>query len=135
MVGTFGALMFECSRRRVHTFSDLRVSNTNRFAEHAVHLQVPILEFTGPGLTDIGFRMNFSRQWGSDPSASLMVLRTYVRLGFPAPLLIGMRPVTLGFNFFVCTQVGEEHKWFNARGALFGAAVDVSLREYRVLLS
>jgi hypothetical protein len=127
--------MFECSRRRVHTFSDLRVNNTNRFAEHQVHLQLPILEFTGPGLTDIGFRMHFNTEWGSEPTASLLILRTYVRMGFVAPLLVGMRPVSLGFNLFVCTSVGEEHKWFNSRGALFGAAVDVSLREYRVLLS
>jgi hypothetical protein len=135
MIGTFGILMFECSRRRVHTFSDLRVSSSNRFAEHAVHLQTPVLEFTGPGLTDIGFRMNFNKEWGSDPFLSLIVLRAYVKSGFVAPLLVGMRPVSLGFNLFVCTQVNEEHKWFSRGGTLFGAAVDVQLREYRVLLS
>jgi hypothetical protein len=135
MVGTFGLLLFEASRRRVQTFSDLTVSNSNRFAEHAVHLQMPILEFTGPGLTEVSFRMNFNRQWGSDPMAALMVLRAYVKNGFVAPLLVGMRPVTIGFNLFVCTGVGEEHKWFDARGTLFGAAVDVQLKEYRVLLS
>ena len=135
MIGTFGILLFECSRRRVHTFSDLNVLNQNRFAQHDVHLQMPILEFTGPGLTDISFKMNFNTEWGSDPTLSLLILRGYVQTGFVAPLLVGMRPITLGFNLFVCTQVSEEHKWFNSRGVLFGASVDVQLREYRVLLS
>jgi hypothetical protein len=135
MIGTFGVLMFECSRRRIHTFDDLKISNSNRFAEHEVHLQTPVLEFCGPGLTAVRFRMNFNKQWGSDPFMSLMVLRTYVKTGFVAPLLIGMRPITLGFNLFICDSVEEEHKWFDGRGRLFGASVDVSLREYRLLLS
>jgi Phage P2 GpU len=127
--------MFECSRKRIHTFSDLTVQNTNRFAEHSVHLQTPILEFVGPGLTQVSFRMNFNKEWNSDPTASLLILRGYVQTGFVAPLLVGMRPITLGFNLFVCTGVGEEHKWFDGKGVLFGAGVDVQLKEYRVLLS
>jgi hypothetical protein len=78
--------------------------------------------------------MNFNKQWGSDPFKSLLILREYVQTGMVAPLLVGMRPVTLGFNLFVCVGVEEEHKWFDSRGGLFGAGVDVTLREYRVLL-
>lgn len=134
LVGTFGALIFEASGARVHTFSDLRVSTQNRFAQHDVHLETPILEYIGPGLSAVSFNMNFNSQWGSEPTASLMVLRTYLKSGFVSPLLVGMRPVTLGFNLFVCTQVDEEHKYFDATGALFGAAVDVQLMEYRLLI-
>lgn len=134
LVGTFGVLVFETSGRRVHTFSDLAVSTENRFAEHAVHLETPVLEYVGPGLTQVSFNMNFNKQWGSDPLASLLILRAYLKFGFISPLLVGMRPVTLGFNMFVCTAVAEEHKFFDSSGTLFGAAVDVSLREYRLLL-
>ena len=70
LVGTFGALVFETSGMRVHTFSDLAVSTENRFAEHAVHLETPVLEYVGPGLTEVHFSMNFNKQWGSDPTAS-----------------------------------------------------------------
>jgi Phage P2 GpU len=134
LVGTFGALVFEASGARVHTFSDLRINTQNRFAQHDVHLEVPILEYVGSGLSEVSFAMNFNKQWGSDPTASLIVLRGYLKLGFPSPLLVGMRPVTLGTNMFVVTQLAEEHKFFDGAGVLFGAAVDVQLKEYRLLL-
>jgi hypothetical protein len=134
LVGTFGVLVFEASGMRVHTFSDLAVSTENRFAEHAVHLETPVLEYVGPGLTQVSFGMNFNKQWGSEPTASLLILRAYLKFGFISPLLVGMRPVTLGFNMFICTSVSEEHKFFDAAGQLFGAAVEVQLREYRLLL-
>lgn len=134
IVGCFGSLIFECSRRRVHTFDELKVSNSARYAEHDVHLQLPILEFTGPGLHEVNFSMNFNKQWNADPFASLIVLRAYSRLGFVAPLLVGFRPITLGFNLWVVTQVSEEHRWFTRQGMLQGASVQVSLKEYNMLL-
>jgi phage protein U len=134
LVGTFGPLVFEASGVRVHTFSNLHISTQNRFAQHDVHLETPILEYIGPGLSQVSFNMNFNTQWGSEPTASLLALRTYLKGGFYAPLLVGMRPVTLGFNLFVLTTVDEDHKFFDANGQLFGAAVDVQLVEYRLLI-
>jgi hypothetical protein len=95
---------------------------------------MPILEFTGPGITQVTFTMNFSKQWGSDPTASLLILKAYLKWGFISPLLVGMRPLTIGFNLFVCTSVAEEHKYFDGKGRLFGAAAEVQLKEYRLLL-
>lgn len=119
---------------RVHTFSDMTVNTENRFAQHDAHLEMPILEYVGPGLTEVNFNMNFNTQWGSEPTASLLILRAYLKWGFFSPLLVGMRPVTIGFNLFVCTKLAEEHKFFDGAGQLFGAAVQVQLREYRLLL-
>lgn len=134
LVGCFGALIFECSRRRVHTFQDLKVSSAARYAQHDVHLQLPILEFTGPGLNEVSFSMNLNTQWNADPFISLGILRMYNRLGFVAPLLVGNRPITIGFNLWVVTNVSEDHKFFTRQGTLQGAQVDVSLKEYRLLL-
>ena len=134
LIGTFGVLVFEASGMRVHTFDNLNVSTANRFAQHDVHLEVPILEYIGPGLSDVSFSMNFNKQWGSDPIESLLILRAYLKFGFISPLLVGLRPITLGTNMFVCTQVDEEHKFFDASGNLFGASVNVQLREYRLAL-
>jgi hypothetical protein len=56
-------------------------------------------------------------------------------MGRVAPLLVGNRPITMGFNLWVVTNVGEEHKFFTRSGTLFGAAADVSLKEYRLIVS
>jgi hypothetical protein len=95
---------------------------------------LPILEFIGPGLTTVGFKMNFNQQWNADPFASLIVLRTYAKNGVVAPLLVGNRPITAGFNLWIVDNLGEDHKWFTRGGTLQGAGIDVSLKQYRILL-
>jgi|SRR5271166_629325 len=133
IVGTYGTLVFECSRRRVHTFYDMKVDDTPRYAQHDVHLQIPILEFTGPGLTEVSFAMNLNSAYGSNPTSSLTMLRLYSKQGIVAPLLVGNKPVILGFNMWVLTKLGEAHNWFTRTGTLLGVIIDVSLKEYRVL--
>jgi hypothetical protein len=134
VLGCFGQLVFECSRRRVHTFSDLHVDDSPRWAQQDVHLQIPILEFTGPGLTAVSFKMNFNQQWNADPFASIAILRMYSKNGIVAPLLVGNRPIVAGFNLWAIDSLGEDHKWFTRGGTLQGAGIDVSLKQYRVLL-
>jgi hypothetical protein len=135
LLGAYGALIFECSSRRVHSYEALRVGQSSRWAQHDVHLEMPILEFSGPGLTEVNFRMNFNKSWGSAPMASIVLLREYCRQGLAAPLVTGRIPVSYSsLNLFVCTQLGEEHKWYDGNGSIFGAAIDVTLKEYRVLL-
>jgi len=134
IVGCFGPLIFECSRSKVHTYYDLKVEHEPRYAQHDVHMQLPILEFTGPGLTQVAFSMNFNQQWNADPFISIATLRVMARQGFIAPLLMGNRPIVFGFNLWVIVKLGEDHKWFTRRGTLQGASIDVELKEYRVLL-
>jgi hypothetical protein len=135
LLGAYGALIFECSRRRVHTFSDLTVSDSARFAQHDVHLQAPILEFCGPGLSEVSFTMNFNTMWNADPHISLVILRRYSKTGIVAPLLVGGKPLVIySPNLWVLTSLGETHKWFTRDGILMGASADVSLKEYRLLI-
>jgi phage protein U len=136
LLGGFGALIFECSSRRIHSYEDLKVNNSGRYAEHGVHLELPILEFTGPGLCEVSFKMNFNSSWGGgrSPETSLLLLRQYVRYGSVAPLVTGGKPVGMDFNLWVCTGTGEAHKYYDGRGQMFGAEVDVTLKEYRLIL-
>jgi Phage P2 GpU len=135
ILGAYGQLIFECSRRRVLTFDELSVTDSARYAQHDVHLQAPILEFCGPGLTEVSFTMNFNQMWNSDPHISLVVLRRYSKLGIVAPLLVGGKPIVLySPNLWVLTSLGETHKWFTREGDLSGASVNVSLKEYRLLI-
>jgi phage protein U len=134
LVGMFGTLIFECSSRRVHSYEDLKVSNSARYATHDTHLELPVLEYCGPNLSEVKFRMNFNTSWGAPPEVSIRMLRQYARYGFVSPLITANKPVGFNFNLWVCIEAGEEHKWVDGRGQLFGAYVDVSLKEYRVLL-
>jgi hypothetical protein len=95
---------------------------------------MPILEFTGPGLTQVSFRMTFCSSWNNDPFAMLSLLRLCMRTGVVAPLLLGNKPVSLDFNLFVLTSVSEEHKYYDAKGNMFWASANVTLKEYRLLL-
>ena len=135
LLGCYGPIIFECSRRKVCTFSDLKASQESRYAEHGVHNQLPILEWIGPSLSELSFQMNFNREWHVDPIAPLSLLRTFARHGMVAPLLVGHRPVVIGgMNMWVLTKLEEEQKWFMRNGTLFGASVTVNLKEYRILL-
>jgi hypothetical protein len=134
LLGAYGTIIFEASRRRINTFTDLRVNNEGRWAEHDVHLQLPILEFTGPGLTQVSFRMTFSSSWNNNPFGMLSTLRSYMRIGAVAPLLVGNKPVSLDFNLFALIGISEEHKYYDAKGNMFWASANVTLKEYRLLL-
>ena len=84
---------------------------------------------------EVNFRMNFNTSWGSSPLGSISMMREYCRSGFVAPLITGQLPMSrYSLNLWVCTQLGEEHKWYDGRGLMFGAAIDVTLKEYRALL-
>lgn len=133
ILGTYAGMIFECSRRKVRTFHDFKVQNEARYATHDVHLEMPILEFTGPGLTEVSFSMNFNLEWNDDPFASLVLLRQLNKNGIVAPLLVGYRPIVLGFNLWALISVSEDHKWYTREGHLMGAGCDVTLKEYRVI--
>lgn len=134
LIGAYGQLVFEVSRRRVHTFTDLEISDSPRFAEHDVHLEIPILEFTGPGLTEVNFAMNFNWAWNTNPMQSIEVVRGYSKGGIVAALLVGSKPVIRGANLWCLTGLGEHHTWHSRTGALQGATINVSLKQYRALI-
>lgn len=99
-------------------------------------MQLPVLEFVGPGLSEVSFTMNFNTEWHTDPIAPLAILRTFARHGIVAPLIIGHRPLVIsGFNLWVLTKLEEEQKWFMRNGTLQGASVTVNLKEYRLMLT
>ena len=95
---------------------------------------MPILEFTGPGLIHVSFAMKLNADFNAPPWESINLLRAYAQTGAVAPLIVGGRPVTLGFNLWMMQKLGEAHEIFERDGTLRVAIIDVSLAEYRVLL-
>lgn len=59
-VGLFGKLPFLCSSAVTFTFKDLSVSRSVRWATHEIIGKKPVLEYIGPGLTEVSFNIQLN---------------------------------------------------------------------------
>ena len=74
-VGIFGKLPFLCSSAVTFTFKDLSVSRSVRWATHEVIGKKPLLEYIGPGLTEVSFNIQLNSMLGTPPLAALIQLK------------------------------------------------------------
>lgn len=136
MIGIFGLtppLVFGASPLGLLTFSDFEKTCRARYIEHEVHLQRPIVEFVGPELKQIRFKMNFLAPFTTPPDLGILALETMLELAQPQPLIIGALPVASGLSQFVLREMRVSVKWWGAQGAMIGASCDVDLLEYSSL--
>jgi hypothetical protein len=108
---------------------------TARWGEHPVHLAKPLLEYGGPQLIEISFKMELVKPFTTDPLATIIVLEEIMDLAIPLPLVVGMKPMGRGFSLFVLTSLKHQMKYFYRGGGLLGASVDVELKEYPTTIS
>ena len=118
-VGLFGKLPFLCSSAVTFTFKDLSVSRSVRWATHEV------LEYIGPGLTEVSFNIQLNSMLGTPPLAALIQLKKMLEKKQAERLLIG--PDYLGK--FVIESIGEERKYHNNLGICVSAEVSITLKE------
>jgi phage protein U len=125
-IGTFGDVVFEASSRRVRTPDGIARKAEARLAEHAVCGRKPVLEYLGPGLTEVSFSMVFSAALGVDPTEELKTLRRLRDRGAAEDLIFGGVPQ----GRFVLASLDEEHRVVDGKGRLIVAVVQVTLKEY-----
>lgn len=133
MIGIFGTtppLIFGASPLGLLTFSDFEKTCKARFITHEIHLQKPIVEYTGPDLKEIRFKMNFLAPFTTPPAAGILLLETFLASGSPQPLIIGALPVASGLSQFVIKELKEVVQWWGPSGSIIGASVEVELLEY-----
>lgn len=128
LVGYLGAIPFIVSREYIRTFSDFSRESAGRWAKHDIIGDKPVLEFLGPDIEKISFKMQLRSDNGLNPRKELEVLRKLRDDGTPIPLIIGGRPVT--DNMWVVESLGEAVTFWTAGGAMQSVNVDVSLQEY-----
>lgn len=133
IVGMFGTVMFTTGSRLTQTFFDLRKHYPARYAHHAVHLQKPVTEFTGPELAEVEFSMNLSTRWGLNPQIMLAQLHRYHDSGQAAVLFVGGQLFSSGLGLFILTELDEQHKYFSRMGIVIGVEVAVKMKEYQAL--
>jgi hypothetical protein len=108
---------------------------TARWGDHAIHLDKPLLEYSGPQLIELSFKMELVKPFTADPLGTIIVLEEIMDLAIPLPLIVGMKPMGRGFSLFVLTSLKHQMKYFYRGGGLMGASVEVELKEYPTTIS
>lgn len=130
-IGSFGDIVFEVSSigPYVKTISDYSRDAQARLTSHDIIGKKPVIEFIGPGLDTIKFKMVFNTSAGiADPSAEVEKIRNMMQTGQAAYLILNGKPVSQ--YKFIIESVSETAKAFNGRGKVIIASVDISAKEY-----
>lgn len=124
-IGLLGTIPFLCSSEVVHTFKDLSITRSGRWATHDIIGKKPVLEYIGPGLTEISFSIQLSSFLGAPPLAALKLLESMLEKRQPQRFLVG--PEYLGK--FVIESMSEDRRHHNNRGICVYAVVNITLKE------
>lgn len=127
-VGSFGDIPFIVARGYVRTFKDYGRESSGRWAKHDLIGEKPVLEFLGPDVEKISFKMQFRADHGMNPENEAARLRAMRDKGETAVLMLAGRPV--GDNPWVVESIGETVAFWDAFGNAISLTVDVSLTEY-----
>ena len=127
-VGSFGDIPFIVARGYVRTFNDYGRESSGRWAKHDVIGDKPVLEFLGPDVEKISFKMLFRADHGIDPEKEATKLREMRDKGKTAILMLAGSPV--GENPWIIESIGEAVGFWDAFGNAISLTVDVSLTEY-----
>lgn len=127
-IGKFGKVSFVVSSDKVNTFDDMKWDTSAAYATHDRHLQTDLLEFMGPELEQITFKMKFSVFLGVNPIKAVNDLRRMVREGTVERLVIGGR--VYGDYKWAIVKLSSAMKTFDNKGNCWAAEVTVTLKEY-----
>jgi hypothetical protein len=130
MIGLYGPIFFHSGTTGLTTFDALKKTVTGRWGNHDVWMSKPLLEYSGPQLIEISFRMELIKPVTVDPLMTIVMLEEIMDFAMPLPLVIGMKPMGRGSSLFVLTSLSHEMKYFYRNGGLMGASVEVQLKEY-----
>jgi phage protein U len=132
MLGLYGPVFFTTIFGGVNTFDDLKKTTSTRWGTHELWQQLPLLEYTGPHLIELSFKMNFILPITTDPAGAMFLLEQMQYSATPYPLVIGLMPMGRGPSLFVMESLEENPKYFFRGGSIIGASVEVKLKEYPI---
>lgn len=128
MIGSLGNVVFEVSAEQVRTFDELERSSSPRLATHNRQGAKPVIEFLGPGLEDIPFKMSLSAYHGLNPTEEAEKLRTMRDEGQAVLLILGGKPQ--GEGYWLISSMSEKYKYVDNRGRPGVIDCSLSLKEY-----
>lgn len=128
LVGYMDDIPFLTSGFLVRTFDEWTRGSEGRWAKHDLMGEKPVLEFLGPDVEEISFKMLFRSDLGVDPRAEIERLRQMRDEGAVFPLVLGNQ--TVGENFWVLKSLSSQVTYWNKYGQPLSAEVSVTLQEY-----
>ena len=128
-VGSWGNIVFEVSRKKLFSFSNLSKTVESRWNEHEIIGKKPKSEFNGPeldaGQLDIVLDVNY----GISPMKMLAKLEKAVANGTVNYLVIGKNKI--GSGKWKITKISEDYKTIYANGAIAKIELSLDIKEYR----
>lgn len=128
IIGSFGDIVFEISKKKIQSFSDFTRTTQPRWEEHAILGNKPLPEFDGPGLDTITFSILFSAHLGVNPEKQMAKVREFARKGKKSLFIRGNKPISS--NYWIITEVSEKHKTVDSKGNVLIIEADLTLLEY-----
>jgi len=114
---------------------ELTETSKAKFVEHKILNSKPITEFVGFENDEATFSMNFISGHTTAPMVAIPLLKGFLSRAQAYPLIVGGRPVGSFTSQFALTEVTSTYKHTNGMGIVTVASIDVSLKEYRSLLT
>lgn len=127
-IGSFGDVIFEVSTNKLLTFNDLEKKSSAKWNEHDIQGNKAKLEFNGPGLIDISYRLLLRAEHGINPLKEIAKLEGMQNKGEAHHFILGQKPIAP--NKFVIADVSSGLRNIDPNGNVFSAEVTVSLKEY-----
>ncbi|MEA5034038.1 phage tail protein [Cloacibacillus evryensis] len=110
----------------VRTFSELQQKNSARYAEHEVIGKKPLLEFLGPGLEEISFKLQLMSSLGVKPDEEVKVLQEMRDAGEVGQLIFG----EIKIGKFVIVDLSQQEGPRDRHGAPTWIEVELTIKEY-----
>lgn len=125
-IGNWGSyLKFQTDDSKVLTFDGFSRKASARVSKHNIISGKPVLEYLGPDLQSITFRIELNAMLGVRPRKEEE--RLLKRIGYVAPLVIGGRKIC---SRAMLTGVGSAYNIVLLKGEVLSISLDVTMTEY-----
>ncbi len=125
-IGNWGSyLKFQTDDSKVLTFDGFNRKASARVSKHNIISGKPVLEYLGPDLQSITFRIELNAMLGVRPRKEEEKLLK--RIGYVAPLVIGGKKIC---SRAMLTGVGSAYDIVLMKGEVLSISLDITLTEY-----
>ena len=126
-IGNWGNyIKFQTSDNKILTFDGFKRKQAARTATHNIIGGKPKLEYLGPGLQTITFKIELNAMLGVHPRKEEEKLLK--RIGYVAPLVIGGKKIC---SKAMLTSMSDAYNIVLRKGEVLSISIDVTMTEYR----